>query len=254
MSGKKAFEGIPEYDIEGGMSLSQQPAPLPKVQEMSEDEQPREKARLKGIKALSTAELFAIVLRTGLPGYPVTTLCRDMMRMASDNLLLLQQKERAELTSIRGLGDTKALQVEAVMEIARRYSEADVPQRLKIMGPEDINTVMRTEIANLPHEEMWVILMNRQHQVIGKMRVSEGGYTATVFDCKKILRNAILARAEAVALAHNHPSGNLRPSPQDDSITRKFKEACATMEIHFVDHLIITSSGYYSYRNESAIL
>lgn len=227
---------------------------LRKVKDMEADDQPRERVKKYGISALSTADLFALILRTGTVGNPITNLCRDLMKMNGNLLLNLERRSRAELMEIDGIGELKAMQIEAVMEIVRRYSRESVNDRVSILSSRTIYDIMRPEIANLPHEEMWALFLNRANRLIGRLRISEGGSAATVFDIKKIVKNALLAHAEGVALCHNHPSGNLRPSGPDDSITRKFKEACAALDITFLDHLIITPEGYYSYADSSSLI
>lgn len=224
------------------------------VKELAPDEQPRERALLYGIGSLSNADLLAIILRTGMTGYPVTEICRDIMRMNQNLFINLERRSRNELMELKGIGELKALQVEAIMEIVRRYSRESIGDRVKISSADDIYALMKPDIANLPHEEMWAVFLNRSNMVLGRMRVSSGSSTATVFDLKKIVRNALLERAEAVILCHNHPSGQLRPSGPDDAITRKFKEACFALDLTFLDHLIISTEGYYSYSNESSII
>ena len=224
------------------------------VKEMDVDDQPREKLKKYGVSSLTNAELFAIILRTGVRGYPITTLCRDLMK-ANDNLFLnLERKSIEEIISINGIGETKAMQIEAVMEIVRRYSREKIGDRICIRTSRDIYEMMKPEIANLPHEEMWVVFLDQRNAVIGKYKASEGGHAATVFDAKKILRQAILARSQAIILCHNHPSGNLRTSPQDDMITRKLKSACEALELRMLDHIVVTTEGFYSYADSSTIM
>lgn len=224
------------------------------VKDLAPDEQPRERAKLYGISSLSNADLLAIILRTGMTGYPITRLCRDLMK-SNDNLFInLERRSRNEIMEINGIGELKAMQVEAVMEIVRRYSRESIGNVVKIKSSQDIYNLMRPEIANLPHEEMWAIFLNRSNRVIGKMCVSKGSAVATVFDLKKIMRNALSERAEGIILCHNHPSGNLTPSASDDGVTRKLKDACMALDISFLDHLIITHEGYFSYSDSTSII
>lgn len=239
---------------EDSMQYEEMTTPVLTVKELPVDDQPRERARRFGISSLSNADLFAIILRTGTSGYPITDLCRDLMKM-NDNLILnLERKSRQEIMELKGIGDLKAMQIEAVMEIVRRYSREKIGDRVLIRCSKDIYDQMRPEIANLPYEEMWAIFMNKSHRVTGKLRISQGGSTATVFDVKKVLKNAIMSHAEAVALCHNHPSGTLQPSGPDDNITRRFGEACRTLDITFIDHLIVTPNGYFSYSDSTSLI
>lgn len=224
------------------------------VKDLPADEQPREKLLKYGVSALSNADLFAIILRTGTSEYPVTTLCRDLMSMNENLFLNLERRSREEIMEIKGIGPTKAMQIEAVMEIVRRYHREQIGERFRIKSSKDVFELMKYEIANLSHEEIWVIFLNRQNQVTGKMRLSEGGATATVFDAKKLLRNALYRHAEAVILCHNHPSGSLRPSVNDDNVTKICKESCKAIDLRFLDHVIVTSDGFYSYADSSALM
>lgn len=224
------------------------------VKEMSVDDRPRERALRYGISSLSTADLFAIILRVGTPGYPVTQLCRDMMRMNDGLLLNLERKTHEQLKMFKGVGESKALQIEAVMEIVRRYGNEKVGERPQIKSSTDIFNLMRHRIGNLPHEEMWVILLNNSNHVIGLQKVGEGGGTTVVADIKKMMKVAIVSYTQSIVICHNHPSGILIPSPQDDNITRKMKTACSACEMSLIDHVIVTSGGYYSYRDRTSLL
>lgn len=238
-------------NTDGGVTEAQQSFT---VKNLPADEQPREKVLRYGIESVSNADLFAIILRTGTRGYPITTLCRDLMEDNNNLFLNLERKSREEIMGISGIGQLKAMQIEAVMEIVRRYCRERIGERVQITRSSVIFDLMRTVNGNLPHEEMWAIFVNRSNHVTGTFRASVGGSAATVFDSKKIIRKAILARAEGIILCHNHPSGNLNRSPQDDVVTRRFKEACATVDINFLDHVIVTSDGYYSYHDNSGIV
>lgn len=223
------------------------------VKEMDPDDQPREKAMKHGCKVLPTADLWALILRTGLPGKPITEMCRDLMRACDGRLFNLERMERRQLMAVKGIGATKALQIEAVMEMIRRYCNEAVGERVKIRSSKDIYEVMRHEIGNLPHEEIWALFLNRANEVIGRERITQGSSVASVFDMRKILKEALLRNAEGLVLCHNHPSGNLTPSPQDDSITRKMKSGCEGMDLRFLDHLIVSADGFYSYCDQSRL-
>lgn len=225
-----------------------------KVADLTPDFQPREKVLKYGISALSNAELFAIILRTGTQGFPITHICQEIMRMNDNMFLNLERRSREELLEYEGIGPVKAMQVEAIMEIVRRYNRESIGDRYRITSPDSIYQLMKPEIANLPHEEIWALFLNRQNQVIAKLCISKGSSTCTVFDVKKIIRNALFSRAEGVVLCHNHPSGNLRPSGQDDAITQKLKNACMALDISFLDHLILTTDGYFSYSESTSII
>lgn len=227
------------------------------IKEMAKEERPRERAMIYGMESLTTAELLAIILRTGQQGLPITDLCRQLMNDNGNSLLRLERRSRRELMLTRGVGEAKALQVEAMMEVMRRYqrelTERESSRVPRIMNSSDIHKRMRYRIANLDHEEIWVILLNQRHDIIKEFRVTSGSAVASVFDTKMVIKRALLEDAVALALCHNHPSGNLLSSPQDDQITRKLHEACRSMDIRMIDHVIVTVNGYYSYADQGKL-
>ncbi len=225
-------------------------APKLTVKDMNPEDQPREKAEKHGCSVLSTPDLLALILRTGTPGSPITKLCREIMDFCGGSLHELERRDRRELLKIKGIGKTKAIQIEAVMEIVRRYSNELLTPRTPIRSSTDIDRIMRQRIGNLPHEEIWVILLNRANQVISTRRSTSGSAVASIFDIKNIVKNAVLENAQAIILCHNHPSGNLRPSRSDDEITTTCKRACELLDIKMLDHVILSSRGYYSYADE----
>ena len=218
-----------------------------KVKDMDVDDQPRERALKYGIETLSTADLWALILRTGLQGKPITQLCRDLMRDNSHSLFNLERKSLKEIMMTKGIGTTKGLQILAVMEITRRYNREKISERYTITSSRSIYDLVRSDLGNLPHEEIWAIFLGRRNDVIRKKRMTTGSATASIFDIKGVMKEALLLDAQGLVLCHNHPSGNLTPSGPDDSITKKIQEASSFMDMRFIDHLIISSTGYYSY-------
>ncbi len=227
------------------------------IREMNEDERPQERAIAHGIKSLTTAELLALILRVGQPGMPITVLCRQLMNDNGNSLLNLERRSREELMLTKGIGKTRALQIEAMMEIMRRYMRESIDKAAekipRIRSSKDIHERMRTRIANLDHEEIWVILLNQKNDIIKEFMVTSGSAVASVFDPKMIIKRALLENATGLAMCHNHPSGNLLSSPQDDQITKKLAEACKALDIRMIDHVIVTVAGYYSYSDQGRL-
>lgn len=244
---KDPFKGV----MAMGYPISDRPVKT--VKEMDPDQQPREKAEKFGIGVLSIPELWAIILRTGSTGYPITELCRDLMKNNDGSLHRLERRTKEELCKMKGLGPTKAIQVLAVMELIKKYCMEDVPMEDPIRSSHQIYERMRHKIGNLDHEEIWMLLLNRQNKVERELPLTSGTSTASVFDIKKAVKIAILENAEGVILCHNHPSGTLKPSPQDDNLTRDLKEGCRYMNIRLLDHIIVTSNGYYSYMDSGRL-
>lgn len=232
-----------------------QPVRLPKIKDMDRADTPREKAEKFGCASLSVPDLWALVLRTGTVGNPITELCRSLMRANDGQLTRLERRSRKELLAIKGLGPLKVIQIEAVMELIRRYNSESPAENPIIKGSADIFGVMRPHLGHLDHEEVWALILNQRHEVVKLYQASKGGIASSIFDVKLIVKEALLENASAIALCHNHPSGNLTPSPQDDAITRKCKEACALMDLRMIDHIILTShnSKYFSYHDRGRL-
>lgn len=225
----------------------------PKVKDMSPDDTPRERAEKYGCGVLSVADLWALILRTGTVGNPITHLCRELMKHNDGRLRVLERRTRQEILGIKGLGKLKALQIEAVMELIRRYNGEPPAENPRIRCSADIYATVRQALGGLDHEEVWVLLLNRRHEAVKFVQLSKGGWSSSIFDVKMLIKEALLENASSLALCHNHPSGNLNPSPQDDNITRVCKQACGTMELNMIDHLIVTADSYYSYADQGRL-
>lgn len=221
---------------------------------MTEELLPMEKAEKYGIKALDPSELLAIILRTGQPNFPVTELTADLMRRNENKLKVLERRSREELMELPGIGRVKAFQIEAVLEIMRRYNLEKLGDRVTIRNATDIFNYMQPLAAPLNVENIWILLLNRANAIIDCRAVSQGGTSATVFDLKTILRKVLLTPGvEAVIMVHNHPSGSLRPSPQDDTITRQLKQGCEYLGLRMLDHVIVSQDSFYSYSDEGRL-
>lgn len=227
--------------------------PIKTVKEMDADQQPREKALMYGVGVLSVPELWAIILRVGSPGNPITELCRDLMKKNDGNLHKLERRTLQELCEFPGIGETKAIQILSVMELIKKYCSEEIPMEDPIRSSAQIYERMKLKIGNIDHEEIWMLLLNRQNRITKEIKLTSGTSTASVFETKKAIKYAILENAEGVILCHNHPSGTLKPSPQDDNLTHDLKEACKYMNIRFLDHVIVTASGFYSYNDSGKL-
>ncbi|MDE6329196.1 MAG: DNA repair protein RadC [Muribaculaceae bacterium] len=217
-------------------------------------DRPREKADRLGFGALTKAELLALILRTGTVSNPITSICDDLLATCGDSFLTLMRKHKSELMTIPGIGEVKAQQILAIMELTKRFhEEALSPRHTIIKSAADIYNLLRYEIGNKSQEEIWIITLSRRNSVIGRHALTRGSATASVFDVKLALKPAILDEASAIIMSHNHPSGNRLPSPQDDQITRKMKQAAEMMQLSFFDHVIVTNEGYYSYADEGRL-
>lgn len=224
-----------------------------KVMDMSEGDRPREKALKYGISSLTDAELWAIILRVGTQGYPITTICRDLMRSCNESLRRLYQMEEAVLMMVEGIGPAKMLQVKAVMELGIRFAKEQPGKTRQIRSSEDIYEEFKYDVANKDHEEIWILYLNQSNKVIGREMITSGSAVASVFDQKSVVKRALMRNAQGLVMVHNHPSGNVAPSPQDDMITRRLAEGCKYLDLRMLDHLIVTTNGYYSYNDHGRL-
>ena len=223
------------------------------IHDIHSSERPREKALRNGFESLTDTELWALVLRSGVSGMNVLDMCRELMRRNDNSLITLSRRSLKELSDIKGMGESKCIQVMAVLEISRRLNKARLPEMPGISSGSDVYELMRHELAHLPQEQIWVLFLDRRLHVKKISKISSGGLTASVVDIKIILKEALLEQAEGLILCHNHPSGNLRPSTQDDNVTARLQKGCEALDIRMLDHVIITSEGFYSYSDNSRL-
>lgn len=224
------------------------------MKDFDPDEQPREKAARFGCHVLSVPELLALILRTGTQGIPIVQMTKYLIDDNGGSLHTLMRRSQKEIMMTPGMGPTKAMQVMAIMELAKRYylEEEEInPKTIK--SSSDIHNLMRFDIGNSPQEQIWIITLNRRNSVISRHHLTTGSAVASVFDVKRAMKLAILDEAEGIILCHNHPSGNRLPSVQDDNITRSMKKAAESMDMRMLDHVIVTAGGYYSYSDEGRL-
>jgi len=218
------------------------------------DDRPREKAMKYGFSSLSSAELFAIIIGSGSPGESVVDLCQRLLNDHDNKIYKIARLGYSDLASMyRGVGEVKALQILAAIEIARRFQGEKFDDDFQIRNADDAYAYLSTFMLDKNHEEMWVLLLDRAKHVKTRVMVSSGGVAATVGDEKIILRHAITHLASSIILAHNHPSNNARPSSQDDALTTRVKRACEAVGIPLDDHIIVCRGNYYSYMLEGKL-
>lgn len=221
---------------------------------MALDDRPREKAKRSGFAALSIAELFAIIVGSGSPGESVVDLCQRILNDNGGKLYNIARRGYKELMrNYKGIGEVKALELEAALELARRYQIEKVEQRPQITSSDDAYRYLRMRMKDNTVEQLWVVFLNRSKHVLGLKCMSQGGTSATVGDVKMILKAAIEELADTIIIAHNHPSDNPTPSPQDDALTRKVAAGCQAVGIPLVDHIIVCQDRYYSYCDKNRL-
>lgn len=224
------------------------------MRHLADDEKPREKALERGIGSLSDAELLAILLRVGVRGKSVIEVARSILSHFGNDLGRLARATPRELSRIEsGIGPAKAITVIAALELGQRCRGALGRIKPNMTSSREIYEYIRDKVELLDHEEFWALMLNRRLGVEAIERISSGGMDATVVDLRMLVKRALDARAVAIALVHNHPSGRLVPSMQDDALTRRIGRACEIFDIRLVDHLIISSEGYFSYSDEGKL-
>jgi DNA repair protein RadC len=217
------------------------------------EDRPREKLLSKGIHSLSDSELIALLIGSGTKHISAVDLARQVLNMADNSLDKLGKYSVTDLKKHKGIGEAKATSIVAALELGRRRKQDDSPELLKISGSRDVYNMTYPLLCDLPHEEFWVLFLNRSNRVIYKHKISQGGITGTVTDIRMILKMAIENLSTSIVLCHNHPSGNLQPSDADISITKRLKESAALMDIAVLDHIIISGHGYFSFADENLI-
>ena len=218
------------------------------------DDRPREKAMKYGFSDLSPAELFAIIIGSGSQGENVVDLCQRLLNDHDNKIYKIARLDYNDLARMyRGVGEVKALQILAAIEIARRFQGEEFDDEFQITDANAAYSYLRTFMLDKNHEEMWMLILDRAKHVKAKVKVSSGGTAATVGDEKIILRQAIVGLASSIILAHNHPSNNPRPSIQDDTLTQRVKKACDAVGIPLDDHIIVCRGDFYSYQAQGKL-
>lgn len=223
------------------------------IKTWAEAERPREKLMNVGRHTLTDSELIAILLRTGAKQITAVELARKLLAQCNNDLTEMSRLSVKELAKEKGMGEVKAITLVAALELGRRRREAEAMRKEKITTSQDAVNIMQPHLADLIHEEFWLLLLNRAHMVINKKNVSSGGVSGTVVDPKMVFKTAIESNASSIILCHNHPSGNNKPSDADISLTRKLKEAGNLLEITVIDHIIIAGASFYSFADEGMI-
>ena len=223
------------------------------IKDWDEADMPREKLERLGAEALSNAELLAILIGSGSTKESAVDLMKRVMSDCNNNLNTLGKLTITDLMKYNGVGPAKAITILAACELGKRRQAEKPEERVKLDSALAIYKEMHPVMQDLDVEEGWVLLMNQNFKLIKKMCISRGGLTETAIDVRVILKQALMSNATVIALCHNHPSGGLRPSGADDSLTNKVKDACNLMRLFFLDHVIITDGGYYSYSEEGRV-
>lgn len=225
-----------------------------KMKDLCRDDRPREKLLDKGARTLSSAELLAILLRTGTGKMNVVEVARELLKSAGSSLHAVSTMSLERLCEISGIGPDKAATVSAAFELGRR-SEAErvASDRMTISSPKDVFHLMLPDMRGLEHEEFWIVFLNRANNVIGKERMSVGGLESTTVDTKAVLRRALDRKASGVIMVHNHPSGSALPGRADITQTDLIRKALRVCDIQLLDHVVVADGGWYSFADETLV-
>ncbi len=224
------------------------------IKDWAEEDRPREKLLIKGVSSLSDAELIAILIGSGNKNETAVELSQRILHSTQNNLNQLGKLNVKELVNnFNGIGEAKAITIIAALELGKRRKEENRLTLPQINSSKDVYSILYPILSDLKYEETWVLLLNRSNKVIRKYQVSKGGISGSIIDIRLIMKEAIDAVASAMILSHNHPSGNIKPSIEDDTITNKLKKAGQLMDIPLLDHIIIGENCYYSYKDESRL-
>jgi len=217
------------------------------------DDRPREKLLSKGKNVLSDAELIAILIGSGNTNETAVALSKRILQSVNSNLTALSKLSVEKLCSFKGIGEAKAISIITALELAKRKQLETIEIKPKIGSSKAVFQLMQPSIADLNHEEFWVLYLNNSSKVLAKHQMSKGGLTATVVDVRLLLKKALELSSLGIIVCHNHPSGKLEPSESDKELTKKIKNAAAILDIQLLDHLIITEKDYFSFADEGIL-
>ena len=224
------------------------------IRSWAEDDRPREMLLAKGVAALSTNELLAILLRSGSGGESALDLARRILNDCDNDLNRLARLSADDLTRrYKGMGIAKAASVIAAVEIGRRRALAEAGETPVLNTSRDIYNYLRPRMGDLDHEEFWLVALGGGCRLKGCERLFSGGWDGTIIDVRVVFRRVLELKASAIVVAHNHPSGSASPSRQDEALTKKVKEAGRLLDVALLDHLIVCASGYYSFADEGLL-
>lgn len=219
----------------------------------SKDDRPREKLLAKGAENLTDSELLAILIHHGTRQKTAVDLGREVLNLGRNNLNELGKLTVAQLQSVKGIGEAKAITIAAALELGRRRQGGSSLERSIVTTSKDVADYLQSRLMDYRHEVFGVLFLNRANKVNHFEIVSVGGITATIADPRVILKKALESDAVNLILCHNHPSGSLRPSRADEALTSKIKEAAGYFDIRVVDHIIVSEEGYYSFADEGLL-
>ena len=222
------------------------------IKEWAVDDRPREKAIKNGISTLSKSELLAILVGSGNDEESAVDLMKRVLNSCGNSISELAKLSVDDLCTFKGIGPAKAITIVAACELWKRREEKPGEQPC-ITSSLDLYRYFHPILCDSPVERCYVLLLNNKNRVIDHVLIGTGGFTATVVDIRLVIREALMKRATTIALCHNHPSGSIKPSREDDKLTENLSQACRVMNIRMLDHIVITDGAYFSYNDEARL-
>jgi DNA repair protein RadC len=223
------------------------------IKQWAAEDRPREKMTLKGPSALSNAELLAILIGSGTKEGSALAVAQNILDKSQNSLNVLGKKSIKDLQKEKGIGEARSISIMAALELGKRRKMEDAKEVKQITSSSQAYDYLQPLLCDLPHEEFWILFLNRSNAVIEHFNMSKGGTSGTVIDVRIILKRGIELLASSIVLGHNHPSGNAKPSQADKDITTKIKEAGKLVEITIVDHIIVCEHSYYSFADDGLL-
>lgn len=223
------------------------------IKDLPIGDRPREKLVQRGKDSLTDSELLALLIGNGTRGHSALDIARDILKAYNNSWHDFSKVSFKELQKAKGIGKAKAITILAALEIANRRTESPINVKTVIKSSADVYNLFSSKISYLDHEEVWIALLDNKNTVLHTAKISQGGTTAAIVDSKIVFGIALEYKAKNIIMAHNHPSNSLKPSMQDDKITQKIDQASKLFDITLLDHIIITNTDYFSYKDSGKL-
>ena len=223
------------------------------IKNWAPEDRPTERLQRLGTDSLTDAELLAILIGSGTSQYSAVDIAKHVLGKFGGNLNTLGKARFDQFEDIEGVGTQTACKIMAAVELGKRRQVTTAELRPDMATATRIYNYMLPKMQDLATEEFHILLMNQNYRLVKSVKISQGGITETSVDIRVIMREAVLNNATILAACHNHPSGRVTPSRQDDELTQCIQKACQLMRIHFLDHVIVTDGAYYSYHEQGKL-
>ncbi len=223
------------------------------LKSLAEDDRPREKFLLKGKAVLSDSELLAIILGSGNNEESAVELARRILASVGNSWQQLSILSVKDLMKFKGIGEAKAIAIATALEIGRRKYSQEIPDKISISTSQEAYKVFLPHLSDLRTEEFWAVYLNHKNQIVYKSQLSKGGITGTLVDVRVLFKMALEHFATSVIVAHNHPTGNLKPSDADLKITKNIQQAGDLLNIKLIDHLIVGENSFFSFKDQNLL-